>query len=496
MLTLLALTAIQIPNVAPEVQPDWVRKEQSAVIQGQTIQYQTTAGLMPIRAHNGDIEGRIFFVSYRSTNPPTGTKRPVLFLFNGGPGSASVWLHLGLAGPKRTKMGTPEGFMPPPPYELVPNNESLLAETDIVTIDPVGTGYSTPEKPELGAKFWSVDGDISSVGEFVRSFLTTENRWLSPIFVMGESYGGIRGAGLSNWLQGHGVGLNGLILISPYLGSTAQDGGKGNESPYVFNLPTYACSAWYHHKLSADMQRKPLDVVYREAMDFVYDEYFPALERGERLSEAKRKLIIDKLQHFTGLSKQYLEDTNLRISDNHWYKELMRRDRYVMGRYDSRFIGMDRVWNTDSPENDPSYSQVAPPFTSTINDYLNNEIGYRTTKRYYILGEGITGPWKGTEGVLDESEPLRVALTGNPYTKVMVAMGYYDLACPMGSVEQVLDKMELDRRLKGNVVRHKYAAGHMIYLDEACRQALSHDIVAFIRQQTKPTLPDRIIREH
>ncbi len=495
MVSLLVFSLVQAASPATtEVQPDWIRKDHDAMVAGQSIKYQTTSGMMPIRAHNGDIEGRIFFVSYKRTNVPTGTKRPVTFVFNGGPGSASVWLHLGLVGPKRPKMGSKEGFMPPPPYELVPNDESILPDSDIVTIDPVGTGYSYPEKPEFGAKFWSVDGDISSVGEFVRSYLTTENRWLSPIFVMGESYGGIRGSGLANWLHGHGIGLNGLMLVSPYLGTVAQDGGKGNDAPYAFNLPTYATSAWYHKKLSPEMQKKSVDQIYREAMDFAYDEYLPALDRGDNLSKTRRATLIAKLHRLTGLSETYLDDANLRIVDGNWYKELLRKDRYVMGRYDSRFVGMDRVWNTDSPENDPSYSQVGPAFTSTINDYLTNDIGYKTTKRYYILGEGLTGPWKGPEGILDESEALRVALTNNPYTKVMVAMGYYDLACPMGSVDQVLDKMELDPRLKDNVVRHRYQAGHMIYLDEDCRKQLHADMVAFIKMQSSPTAPTGTVR--
>jgi len=492
---LLAATFLQTVTPAQtEVQPDWVRKDHDAVIPGQTIKYQTTAGLMPIRAHNGDIEGRIFFTSYKRTNSPSTSKRPLLFLFNGGPGSASVWLHLGLAGPKRPKMGSSEGFMPPPPYELVPNNESLLPEADFVAIDPVGTGFSSPEKPELGAKFWSVDGDISSVGEFIRSYLTTENRWLSPIFVMGESYGGVRGAGLANWLHGHGVGLNGLILISPYLGTIVQDGGKGNDTPYAFNLPTFATAAWYHKKLGPDMESKTVDQVYHDALDFAYDEYLPALDRGDNLAPARRKELIEKLHHLTGLSETWLDDTNLRISDYDWYKELMRKDRYVMGRYDSRFVGIDRVWNTQGPDSDPSFSQVEPVFTSTINDYLPNEIGYKTTKRYYILGEGLTGPWKMPEGILDESETLREALTNNPYTKVMVAMGYYDLACPMGTVDQVLDKMELDPRLKGNVIRHRYPVGHMVYLDEMSRKQLHADIAAFIKLQTNPTAPVGTVR--
>ena len=493
MLSYLAAAVIaQVPGT--EIQADWVQQDHSATIANQSVKYRTISGMMPIRNKNGEVEGKIFFMSYKRMDIPVGEKRPITFVFNGGPGSASVWLHLGLVGPKRPKMGSPEGFMPPPPYELVPNEESLLPESDIVAIDPVGTGYSRPEKPENGARFWGVDGDISSVGEFIRSFLTTENRWQSPIFVMGESYGGIRGAGLANWLHGRGVGLNGLILVSPYLGTVVQDGGKGNDTPFAFNLPTFAVSAWYHHKLGADMQKKTANQVYQEAMDFVYDEYLSALERGDNLPTARRKTILGKLHRLTGISETYLDDTNLRISDWNWYKELLRKERYTVGRYDARFTGIDRVWNTDHPDEDPSYSQVSGPFTTGINSYIPNDLGYKTTLRYYILGEGIGGPWKYPDGVLDKSEDLRSALTNNPYTKVMVAMGYYDLACPMGSVDQILDKMELDSRLKGNVVRKRYPAGHMIYLDDECRRQLHADIAAFVKAQTNPTAPAGSIR--
>ncbi len=496
MFSLLAAALFQ--QTSTEVQPDWVTKDHDALLAGQAVKYRTTAGLMPIRNAKGEIEGRIFFTSYRRTDVPVGAKRPVTFVFNGGPGSASVWLHLGLVGPKRPKMGSSEGFMPPPPYELVPNDDSLLPESDIVTIDPVGTGYSRAEKaeagkPENGPRFWSVDGDISSVGEFIRSYLSTENRWLSPVFVMGESYGGIRGSGLANWLHGHGVGLNGLILVSPYIGTVVQDGGKGNDVPYAFNLPTFAASAWYHKKLPADMQRKPVGQVYDEAMAFAYDEYLPALSRGDNLPSDRRKSLVAKLHRLTGLSETYLEDSNLRVNDFQWFKELRRRDRYTVGRYDARFVGIDRVWNNDTPDDDPSYTQVGPVFTSTVNDYLPNDLGYKTTNRYYILGEG-TGRWSYPSGILDESEALRTALTNNPYTKVMVAMGYYDLACPMGTVDQILDKMELDPRLKGNVVRHRYAAGHMIYLDDACRKQLHTDIAAFVKSQSNPTAPAGTVR--
>ena len=241
------------------------------------------------------------------------------------------------------------------------------------------------------------------------------------------------------------------------------------------------------------MEKKTVGQVFDEAMAFAYDEYLPALERGDNLPEARRKALVAKLHRLTGLSETYLDDTNLRVNDSEWFKELRRRDRYTVGRYDARFVGIDRVWNNDRADDDPSYTQVGPVFTSTVNDYLPNELGYKTTSRYYILGEGVGG-WQYPGGVLDESEALRTALTNNPYSKVMVAMGYYDLACPMGTVDQILDKMELDPRLKGNVVRKRYAAGHMIYLDEACRKQLHADIAAFVKMQCSPTAPEGTVR--
>lgn len=494
---MLSLFAAALAFQAPpktEVQPDWVRVNHAIQIAGQPVKYQTTAGRMPIRSKNGDIEGRIFFTYYKRTDLPASPKRPVLFLFNGGPGSASVWLHLGFAGPKRPKMGSVEGFMPPPPYELVTNEESLLPETDIVTIDPVGTGYSRPNKPEDGAKFWGVDGDISSVGEFIRSFLTTERRWLSPIFVMGESYGGIRGSGLSNWLHGKGIGLNGLILVSPLIGPAQAEAEQANEARTAFRLPTFAASAWYHQRLGANLQSKTVSEVYESALKFSRDEYLPALLEGDKIAPEKRKEILGKLQTFTGLSEEVLDKANLRLSDSRWYKELLRTDQDLIGRYDARYIGIDLSPQNNNGGPDPSYSQVQPVFTSTVNDYLTEELGYKTSLRYYILGEGLGGPWKYNEGPLDMSEPLRRALANNPYTKVMVAMGYYDVACTMGANDQLLDRMNLDPRLKGNVVRTRYQAGHMIYLDDNCRRQLHDDVARFIKSQSRPTVAPKTFK--
>jgi carboxypeptidase C (cathepsin A) len=437
-------------------------------------------------------EGSMFFTAYKLKD--SAGKRPVTFVFNGGPGSASLWLHLGLVGPKRVKM-EPDGMMPPPPYEMVPNDESLLPETDIVCIDPVGTGFSRPAKPEYGSKFWGVHEDIRSVGEFIRSYLTIENRWLSPVFVLGESYGGIRGSGLAQWLNQYGIGLNGLILISPYINGSVQDGGKANELPYAFYMPTFAAAAWYHHRLSAEYEKMPVGQLVKKVQDWVYDEYLPALSRGQSLSPERRARILKQLQAYTGMSKTFLEDTNLRINSFDYFKELLRDKRYTVGRYDARFKGLDRVWNTQGPDYDPSDSAITPPFTSCMNDYLRNDLGYKTNLRYYVLGEGLTGPWKFDEGSLpDTSESLRSAMHQNPYTKLFVAMGYYDLACPLGTVEQILHEMELDPRLASNVSRGYYAAGHMMYLDTESRKKLHSDLAKFIADSSHPTAPPGSIR--
>ncbi|AIE84872.1 S10 family peptidase [Fimbriimonas ginsengisoli] len=489
---LLALLALAQTPAAPAVDSNWVRREHSATLAGKALSYTTTAGSMPIRNNQGETEGRIFFTAYRVKE--SGAKRPVTFVFNGGPGSASLWLHLGFVGPKRVKM-EPDGMMPPPPYELVANDESLLPETDLVMIDPVGTGYSRPEKPEYGKKFWGVQEDIRSVGEFIRMYLTEEQRWLSPVFVLGESYGGIRGAGLAEWLNGNGIGLNGLILVSPYLNGNTADFSKANDQPYAFYLPTYSAAAWYHHKLPADLEKKPVGEVVKEVQAWVYDEYLPALTRGDTLSPDKRKAIRQKLQRYTGLSETYLENTNLRIRDNSFYKELRRADHYSVGRLDARFVGLDRLWSDAGPDFDAANSAITPPFVSCMNDYVRGELGFKSDLKYYVLGEGLTDSWNFGSGALDTSESLRNALHQNPYTKLFVAMGYYDFACPLGTVEQSINQMELDPRLKSNIHRGYYPAGHMMYLDTPSRRKLHDDLAGFYREAIAPKAPAGTIRE-
>lgn len=482
-----AAAIFQLPQT--EVQADWVRKDHSLRIAGKSIKYQTTAGMMPIRSKAGDIDGKMFFSYYKRTDVPGGAKRPITFIFNGGPGSASVWLHLGFAGPKRPKMGTIEGFMPAPPYELVTNDESILPESDLVTIDPVGTGYSRPTKPEDGAKFWGVDVDIASMGEFVRSFLSTENRWVSPVFLMGESYGGIRGSGLSSWLHNRGVGVNGVILLSPVIGPAAADNAKATDARFAVYLPTFVTTAWYFKRLSPELQKKSVHEVYEMALKFAREEYLPALGATD-LPADKRKAMISKLHDMTSLSEEYLDSANMRVPEFRWFKEFLKDDKRIVGRYDSRFVGFDLNPGTNRGGEDPSYTQVQPAYTSTINDYLSNDLGYKTTLKYSILGEAMGGPWKYPEGgPVDKSDSIRQAISNNPYTKFLIAMGYYDVACTMGSNDQLLDRLNLDPKLRNNIVRTRYEAGHMVYLDDRCRKQFHDDVAKFIREQTNPKAP-------
>lgn len=463
----------------------WVRTKHSVNIGGKALSYTATVGLMPIRNDAAEIEGRMFFASYKLE--PNNSKRPVVFAFNGGPGSASVYLHVGVLGPKRVKL-QPNGSLPPPPYSLVDNNESILPEADLVMIDPIGTGYSRPEKPELGKKFYGVKGDIDSVGQFIHSYLVDEGRLLSPVFVLGESYGGVRAPGLAQYLTDAGVGLNGIVLVSPLLDTNVLWG----DQSYAFFLPTYSAVAWYHHRLSATMQAKPVDQVYSDAQQWLYDEYLPDLLRGSALAPEVRKRLVSKVSELTGLSEQFVDNSNLRIEPDQFFKELLRDQRYTVGRYDARFLGIDQSWSTSSPDYDASDAQVNGPILSTVGSYLRDDLGYKTTQAYWHEKDDVNGKWDWEPFGTERVSALRGAMYRNPYMRVFVAMGYYDLACPLTTVQQSLNQMSLDPRLAGNIVKAYYPAGHMMYVDDGCRAKFHKDLAEFVAMASKPDLPAKL----
>lgn len=450
-----------------------------------TLNYTVTTGFMPIKnAGSGDTEARIFFMAYTLDNPPAG--RPLMFSFNGGPGSASVWLHLGALGPKRVKM-LDDGLMPPPPYELVDNDQTWLTETDMVFIDPVGTGYSRAAKPELASKFFGVNGDIESVGEFIRMYLGRYERWPSPLFLVGESYGTTRAAGLSNHLFDRGIGLNGILLVSTVLNFQTIRFADNNDMPLVLILPSYAATAWYHKRLSPAMQGKSVEQVAQEARNFAANEYMPAMLRIDGLTGTERSALAAKFSSLTGLSADFIERNNFRVELGEFNKELLRTDRRSTGRLDSRFKGIDRDAASSGPDMDPSMSAIRTPYTSAFNTYVRGDLGFKSDLEYYILGGGISSPWNWNvnNSYADTSIPLKDAMAKNPYMKIFLAQGYYDMATPFYAAEYTVSAMNLDPQLRRNVSFAYYEAGHMMYIEKTSLKKLKADAASFIQKSLK-----------
>src|SRR5438477_2363009 len=467
------------PSPPPEEPPVITKHE--VRVGGRVLRYTATTGMMPIKNRDGETEARIFFMAYTLDGVSDREKRPLTFSFNGGPGSASVWLHMGALGPRRVPMN-PDGTMPAPPYHLVDNEYTWLDQSDLVFIDPVGTGYSRALRPEVASRFFSLQGDIESVGEFIRMYLTRYERWTSPLFLAGESYGTTRASALSGYLIGRGIAFNGIVLISTIMNFETTDFASGNDLPYVMYLPSYAATAWYHKKLPRDMQSKSVQKVVAEAEEWAANDYTLALEKGDRLSGQERQETVARLAHFTGLDPHFIDNANLRVSLNFFRKELLRDEKRSIGRLDARFKGYDSSYVTAGPDFDASEAAIRPPYTSTFNNYVRAELGFKSDLEYYILGGGFTSPWNwGTNnGYVDTSVALRNALAKNPYLKVFVALGYYDMATPYFAVDYTLHHISLDPMLLGNISTDHYEAGHMMYIDEKQLGKLRGDVRKFI----------------
>jgi carboxypeptidase C (cathepsin A) len=413
--------------------------------------------------------------------------RPLLFSFNGGPGSASVWLHLGALGPRRVA-SPEEPVIPAPPFRLVDNDATWLDQTDLVFIDPVGTGFSRAVKPELNSKFHSMRGDIDSIGEFIRMYLTRFERWASPLYLIGESYGTTRAAGLAGHLIDQGIAFNGIVLVSCALdfqgfvtGRGSEPSDQSNDLPYLNFLPSYAAAAWYHKKLPPELQRAGLPALLREVEHWTDREYASILARGDEVSETERKDAVARMARYTGLNPSLIEEAQLRITQSRFSRELLRDRRRSIGRYDARYQGIEGASASDRPSFDPSYAAVRAPYTATFNQYVRTELGYKSEVPYYVLGEGI-GRWdfQTPMGYPATTGALRAAMAKNPHMKVMIASGYYDLATPYRAVEHALAALGLDPVLRKNITIETYEAGHMMYLHGPSLQKLHHDGAAFM----------------
>ncbi|MBZ0315486.1 MAG: peptidase S10 [Anaerolineae bacterium] len=444
------------------------------------LDYTVTTGLMPLKDDKDETKAHIFYMAYVVPLPEHAAPRPLTFVFNGGPGSSSVWLHLGAVGPKRVKMED-EGWMPPPPYQLVDNPHTWLDLTDLVFIDPVGTGYSRPVKPDDGKNYWSVQGDLESVGEFIRLYLTRNSRWTSPLYLAGESYGTTRAAGLSGYLVDKGIAFNGLLLISTVANFQTLEFERGNDLPYVLFLPTYTATAWYHQKLPADLLARPLEDVLREVEAWAANEYAVALMQGNQLQGKKRAAVVKQLARYTGLEARHIEQSNLRIQIFRFCKELLRDQNRTVGRLDSRFKGMDALAVTEFPEFDPSMQAILPPYTAMLNQYMRTALRYETDVPYEILSFNVNRGWEWERGKYpDTSEALRSALAKNPYMRVFLGMGYYDLATPHFATQYTLSHLEIDPSIQPNLVWAGYPAGHMFYLDVPSLEKLKGDVRGFM----------------
>jgi carboxypeptidase C (cathepsin A) len=463
---------------AASVPDQQVQTKHKLKLKDRTLSYTATAGTLTLQNDKGKDRGHMFFVAY-TLDDAKSENRPITFAFNGGPGSSSVWLHLGVLGPKRVLMQE-DGHPTAPPYRLVDNEYSLLAVSDLVFIDPITTGFSRPAEGQEAKQFHGVQQDIESVGEFVRLYLTRNQRWGSPKFLAGESYGTTRAAGLANHLQNrHGINLNGIVLVSAVLNFQTIRFNEGNDLPYILFLPAYTATAWYHKKLGdagADLVQ-----TLKKAEAFAQGEYTLALMKGSQLTKKEREDIAARVASFTGLSKEYVLQNNLRIPASRFFRELLREERLTVGRFDSRFTGKDGDVARETPEYDPSYAVVQGAYTASLNQYLRAELGYKSDLVYEIL-TGQVQPWdygSAKNRYLTVTENLRSAMTQNPHLKIFVANGYYDLATPYFATEYTFHHLGIDPSLEKNIRMGYYEAGHMMYIQMQSLRAMHQDLTQF-----------------
>src|SRR2546421_12351875 len=463
-----------------------VQTKHSLKVGGQEIKSTATAGTILLKLEDGTPKASIFYVAYTKDDVGDASQRPLTFSFNGGPGSASVWLHLGLLGPRRVHMGD-AGMLLPPPYKLVDNDVSLLDVSDLVFIDPVSTGYSRAVPGEAPKQFHGVEEDVQSVADFIRLYATRNKRWSSPKFLAGESYGTTRAAGLSGYLQQrYGMYLNGIVLISSILNFETAEFDAGNDLPYILYLPTYTAIAWYHKKLPPDLQGGEVQKAIEESRKFAVGEYADALMAGDALPAARRAEIMQKVARLTGVSPDYVDRTNLRIEIQRFTKELLRSERRTIGRIDARFTGIDRDAAGERPEFDPSIAAIIGPYSGMLNDYVRNDLKFDSDLPYEVL-TGRVRPWNYApyeNRYVNVAETLRVAMTQNPFLHVFVAKGYYDLATPFFAADYTFDHLGLDPTLRGQLSGAYYEAGHMMYVHSASLAKLKADIAQFIKSST------------
>ncbi|HMD15889.1 MAG TPA: hypothetical protein VKH18_04410 [Terriglobales bacterium] len=450
-------------------------------LNGKTFSYTATAGRLPLKRGDGKTEAEMFFVAYTLDGQDAG-KRPLTFSFNGGPGSASVWLHMGALGPKRVVLQS-NGFMPAAPYRLEDNPDTLLDRSDIVMVDAMATGYSRAATAELTKKFLGVTGDLQAFGEFIRLYISRYDRWSSPLFLLGESYGTTRAAGIAGYLDDHGIAFNGVTLLSMAVDFQTLEWNNSNDLPYFLLVPTFNMIAGYHHKLSADLTQD-LAKTREEVVHWSSNDYALALGKGDALTAEERRKIVDQLSRYIGLRPEVIEAHDLRIDVPTFTKELLLDRKLITGRLDGRFSspnpGDERFY-------DPTSAAILPPYTSAFNNYLRTELNYKSDMPYRVFAYDQPGfqnwEWGNAEkGFPSTAGGLRSAMIKNPYMKVLVMEGYYDLATPFAAANWTMDHLNLDAQFRQNVSYATYNAGHMVYIDRAEHNKMKKDLVDFMEK--------------
>jgi len=482
-LVLISFFSLNADEVQEKEKPQALKEESVTTehtlnINGNPIAYSATVGTLLLKDNVGKAKGSFFYTAYVKKDVQKFSKRPIMFCFNGGPGSSSIWLHMGVFGPKKVYLSE-KGYADPP-YTFVDNPYSLIDLTDLVFIDPISTGYSRAAPGEDPKQFHGVEEDIQSIAEFIRLYVTKNERWESPKFLAGESYGTTRAAGLSEILHNENfMYFNGIVLLSSVLDfQTLKHFQKGNDLPYVLFLPTYAATAWYHHKLDASLQKRPLKSLLQEVQEFAANEYWVALMRGERINESEKAAVVKKLAAYTGLSEQYVLLSDIRINMFRYAAELLRDEKKVVGRFDGRYVGVASNPLSEYMEYDPSADAVFGAFTATFNQYIRQNLGWKQEEKYEVIA-GLSRNWnysKATNEYLNVSEALRDVMTRNPTLQVFVANGYYDLATPYFATDYTFDHLGLDPAHKKHVTMEYYDAGHMMYIHQESLVKLKEDL--------------------
>lgn len=450
-----------------------ITTQHSITVHGEKIDYTAHVGFEPIHnATSGEVQGHLFYVYYSKNGVTDKSKRPVWFLFNGGPGAASVWLHMGAFGPKMVKL-EPNGMAPPPPYTYVDNPNTLLDTGDMVFIDAMGTGYSRPSQPKDGADFGGVDNDLAAFAEFIRTFYDEYNLWGSPILIGGESYGTTRAAGLSGYLADHDIAINGVMLLSAVIDVDAAAG----EQRQLSTLPTEIMTAHYHHKLPPDLQKLSVEQIAQKAREFAQGEYLEYLFDGARATQAEREKVLTDFARYTGLPKSFVDSLDIRVPLGPFSTELMRDKHMMTSRLDSRFAGYQIDGGSNNTSFDFSNANIENCFLTAFEAYVRTDLNYANDNIYYVAGNAP--PWSGEYNTVVN---LENAFAKNPHMKLFVGLGYYDFACPFFPMEYTVSHMKVSDDIKKNsIMLGYYEAGHMVYIDSPSANKYHADLVKFVQ---------------